>query len=158
MRPSPGKRSWRSALVATVVPWETAATAGRDALVAGSADAPFVRRRIFRMPSSTPTDGSWGVDGVLVVKISPVASSTATTSVNVPPVSMPIRRRRLTAGSVPLVAEYMKRVVSGQTPFSSEARTPRLAREESCRGEVQDPIQARLGKLLLHGSDELPRI
>jgi hypothetical protein len=36
-----------------------------------------------------------GVDGVLVVKISPVASSMATMSVNVPPVSMPTRRRRI---------------------------------------------------------------
>src|SRR5262245_43223790 len=39
-------------------------------------------------------DGSRGVDGVLVVAISPVASSTATTSVNVPPVSIPILSRR----------------------------------------------------------------
>jgi len=36
-----------------------------------------------------------GVDGILVVRISPVASSIATTSVNVPPVSMPIRSNRL---------------------------------------------------------------
>ena len=35
-----------------------------------------------------------GVDGVLVVTIWPVSSSTATTSVNVPPVSTPMRIRR----------------------------------------------------------------
>jgi len=35
-----------------------------------------------------------GVDGVLVVTSSPESSSNATTSVNVPPVSMPIRMRR----------------------------------------------------------------
>jgi hypothetical protein len=40
-----------------------------------------------------PTAGSAGVDGVLVVTSSPVASSSATTSVKVPPVSMPIRMR-----------------------------------------------------------------
>ena len=38
--------------------------------------------------------GCAGVDGVLVVTSSPVSSSKATTSVNVPPVSMPIRMRR----------------------------------------------------------------
>ena len=73
--------------MATVVPCETAVTA--------LADAP-ARRRIFRIPSSTASDGSSGVDGVLVVKISPVVSSTATTSVNVPPVSIPMRRRPVT--------------------------------------------------------------
>src|SRR5258708_13484850 len=46
------------------------------------------------MPSSTPMEESRGVEGVLVVKIAPVASSTATTSVKVPPVSMPILSRR----------------------------------------------------------------
>src|SRR3989442_13108506 len=46
------------------------------------------------MASSTPSEGSCGVVGVLVVTMAPVDSSTATTSVNVPPVSMPMRRRR----------------------------------------------------------------
>ena len=102
MKPSPGNRSSSSALVATVVPWETEATpvetppsSARTRPVASA--APCGCRRARR-----PT-GRAGVDGVLVVTISPVASSTATTSVNVPPVSMPMRRRRLTR-LVPLSA------------------------------------------------------
>ena len=49
------------------------------------------------MPARNPSAGLAGVDGVLVVTSSPVSSSRATTSVNVPPVSMPtlIRRARL---------------------------------------------------------------
>ncbi len=43
------------------------------------------------MPVRKPSAGSAGVDGVLVVAICPVRVSTATTSVKVPPVSMPIR-------------------------------------------------------------------
>ncbi len=41
------------------------------------------------MPARKPSAGLAGVDGVLVVTSSPVSSSRATTSVNVPPVSMP---------------------------------------------------------------------
>ena len=47
------------------------------------------------MPARKPSAGLLGVDGVLVVTSSPVSSSKATTSVNVPPVSMPIRIRRV---------------------------------------------------------------
>src|SRR5215211_9077296 len=47
-----------------------------------------------RAPARKPSAGSAGVDGVLVVLVRPVSSSTATTSVNVPPVSMPMRTRR----------------------------------------------------------------
>jgi hypothetical protein len=36
-------------------------------------------------------EGSSGVDGVFVVEIAPVSSLIATTSVNVPPVSIPSR-------------------------------------------------------------------
>ena len=43
--------------------------------------------------------GSAGVEGVLVVTTAPDSSSTATTSVNVPPVSMPMRT--LTPGHSP---------------------------------------------------------
>ena len=46
------------------------------------------------MPARKPSAGLAGVDGVLVVTSSPVSSSKATTSVNVPPVSMPMRMRR----------------------------------------------------------------
>ena len=47
------------------------------------------------MPARKPSAGLAGVDGVFVVTSSPVSSSRATTSVKVPPVSMPtlIRRR-----------------------------------------------------------------
>ena len=43
------------------------------------------------MPAMNPSAGLLGVDGVLVVTSSPVSSSKATTSVKVPPVSMPMR-------------------------------------------------------------------
>ncbi len=47
------------------------------------------------MPARKPSAGLPGVEGVLVVTSSPVSSSNATTSVNVPPVSMPMRMRRV---------------------------------------------------------------
>ena len=47
------------------------------------------------MPARKPSAGLPGVDGVFVVTSSPVSSSKATTSVNVPPVSMPMRMRRV---------------------------------------------------------------
>ena len=56
-----------------------------------SAGAAPIRPRILSMPARKPSAGSAGVDGVLVVTTAPVRASTATTSVNVPPVSMPIR-------------------------------------------------------------------
>ena len=46
------------------------------------------------MPAMKPSAGLPGVLGVLVVTSSPESSSKATTSVNVPPVSMPILIRR----------------------------------------------------------------
>jgi hypothetical protein len=75
--------SW---FVATVVPCETAAIR-----------PPPTRPSTFSMPAMNPSAGLPGVDGVLVVTSSPVASSNATTSVNVPPVSMPIRIVRASA-------------------------------------------------------------
>ena len=68
--------------MATVVPWLTVETS--------SAWAPACSR-MSRSPSAKACDGSDGTDGVLVACSWPVASSKATTSVNVPPVSMPIR-------------------------------------------------------------------
>ena len=53
-----------------------------------------IRSRTLRTPLMKPSAGLLGVDGVLVVTSSPVSSSSATTSVNVPPVSMPILIRR----------------------------------------------------------------
>ena len=46
------------------------------------------------MPAMNPSAGLAGVLGVFVVTSSPVSSSKATTSVNVPPVSMPTLIRR----------------------------------------------------------------
>ena len=51
-----------------------------------------------RIPAATPIDGSSTVVGVFVVTISPVASFSATTSVKVPPVSMPMRNARSMPG------------------------------------------------------------
>ena len=71
--------------MATVVPWLTAPIASPSASSTAST---------FSMPARNPSAGLAGVDGVLVVTSSPDSSSSATTSVNVPPVSMPIRIRR----------------------------------------------------------------
>ncbi len=47
-----------------------------------------------------PSAGLLGVEGVLVVTSSPESSSNATTSVNVPPVSIPILIRRCAMGEI----------------------------------------------------------
>ena len=72
------------ALVATVVPWLTDVTS-----------APVAPRResTLASPVMKPCAGSVGVEGVLVVTKSPETSSRATTSVKVPPVSIPTRIR-----------------------------------------------------------------
>src|SRR5215218_1201464 len=82
IRSSLPSSSW---LVATVVPWLTAVIASPER---------SIRSRTLRTPVRKPSAGSAGVDGVLVVVVRPDPSSTATTSVNVPPVSMPMRTRR----------------------------------------------------------------
>ncbi len=73
------------------------------------------------MPARNPSAGLPGVDGVLVVTSSPESSSNATTSVNVPPVSMPMRIRRA------IVPVYRTRRVSadratGRRPGCSARR------------------------------------
>ena len=88
IRSSLPSSSW---LVATVVPWLTTATSAPDAPSRPSTLSTAARK---------PSAGSAGVDGVFVVTSTPVASSSATTSVNVPPVSMPIRMRRRAAVAV----------------------------------------------------------
>src|SRR5688572_1405680 len=95
MRSSLPSSSW---LVATVVPWLTAVIASPER---------SIRPRTLRTPFRKPSAGSAGVDGVFVVLIWPVSSSTATTSVNVPPVSMPMRTRR------PLMAGNLSGEISG---------------------------------------------
>ena len=52
------------------------------------------------MPAMNPSAGLLGVEGVLVVTSSPESSSKATTSVKVPPVSMPMRILRVMATSL----------------------------------------------------------
>src|SRR3954468_20250132 len=82
IRSSLPSSSW---LVATVVPWLTAVTAEPSS---------SIRSSTLRTPLRKPSAGAAGVDGVLVVVVRPDSSSTATTSVKVPPVSMPMRTRR----------------------------------------------------------------
>ena len=75
--------------MATVVPWLTA-----EIVAPASSSEMSMMPSTLRTPARKPSAGSAGVDGVLVVVVRPVSSSTATTSVNVPPVSMPMRTRR----------------------------------------------------------------
>ena len=104
IRSSLPSSSW---LVATVVPWLTAVTADPSR---------SIRPRTLRTPLRKPSAGSAGVDGVLVVVVWPVSSSTATTSVNVPPVSMPMRTRRS------VMAETLAmRYLPGRVPGSADA-------------------------------------
>src|SRR5207302_3302341 len=86
--PSPGNEpsSDSSALVATVVPCET------PEMSLGSQPACWT---ILWTPAMKPIDGSCGVVGVLVVCTTPVSSSKATTSVNVPPVSSASLKRAI---------------------------------------------------------------
>ena len=73
--------------MATVVPWLTAEMASPSAAANPS------RPSTFSIPARKPSAGLLGVDGVLVETSRPVASSSATTSVKVPPVSIPILMR-----------------------------------------------------------------
>ena len=91
MKPSASTLPSSSLLVATVVPCETA--------VMSLPPAPTMSR-IFSMPAMKPSAGLPGVLGVFVVTSSPESSSKATTSVNVPPVSMPILIRRALMGTI----------------------------------------------------------
>lgn len=72
-------------MVATVVPWQTAVMSSPLASMSPST---------LSMPLMNPSAGLLGVLGVFVVTRSPESSSKATTSVNVPPVSIPILMRR----------------------------------------------------------------
>ena len=82
------------------------------------------------MPAMKPSAGLPGVLGVLVVTSSPESSSNATTSVNVPPVSMPILIRPLRHGDdstdvrrTPTTAE-----LADETPaFGNTCRAPDMA-------------------------------
>jgi len=72
-----------TAFVATVVPWSTTSTSrGSSRALLSSASS----------PSPTAFDGFVGVDGTLASVSVPALSSARTQSVNVPPVSIAIRR------------------------------------------------------------------
>ena len=58
------------------------------------------------MPAMNPSAGLPGVEGVLVVTSSPESSSKATTSVKVPPVSMPMRILRVMRPVSPAAAGW----------------------------------------------------
>ena len=72
--------------------WSRRSCRGETALMS-SPLAP-IRSSTLWTPARKPSAGLLGVEGVFVVTSSPDSSSRATTSVNVPPVSMPIRIRR----------------------------------------------------------------
>src|SRR5688572_1879647 len=128
MRSSLPSSSW---LVATVVPWLTAVTA---------LPSRPIRPRTLRTPLRKPSAGSAGVDGVLVVMVWPDSSSTATTSVNVPPVSMPMRTRRSLMGGY-----FSAEIPGGEDPAGSrfgppDARGVEHAQDGARRsGHVQPP-------------------
>ncbi len=82
IRPSESISPCSSALVATVVPWARPAT---SSVVAPAA------ARISLTPRNKPIAGLAGVLATLVTCIAPDCVSTDTMSVNVPPVSMPMR-------------------------------------------------------------------
>src|SRR5215467_11860812 len=101
-RPTSPSSSW---LFAIVVPWLTETTAS----------IPWPSRAsIFSRPVMKPCAGSAGVDGVLVTVSSPVASSKATTSVKVPPVSMPMRMCGAVMASAGTPAEQARHGHAGQ--------------------------------------------
>src|SRR5680860_1352220 len=130
MKPSPSTLPSSNLFVATVVPWLTAVIASPPA---------STRCFVGWTPARKPSAGSDGVDGVLVVTTSPVPTSTATTSVKVPPVSIPILTRRLTwpippPGPVPGVGE------SCQVPFARAGWCGAMRREP--RGAGGAPAHA----------------
>src|SRR5258708_360592 len=84
IRPSELISPCSSALVATVVPW------ARPATLSGAAPA---AARILFTPRTSPIAGFAGVLATLVTSVAPDTISTDTISVNVPPVSIPMRRR-----------------------------------------------------------------
>ena len=83
-----------SALVATVVPWARLVTRPRL--------APALCR-IAATPRTSPTAGFDGVLATLVTRIAPEPVSTATISVKVPPVSMPMRKREVPVCAIPVL-------------------------------------------------------
>src|SRR5262245_6089303 len=89
----------------------------------------------FSIPARNPSAGLAGVDGVLVVTSSPESSSRATTSVKVPPVSIPTLIRRVWPAA-------MARFNQGATRRSGVGRPV-----------VVDPCLLLAGQLLDRGHD-----
>src|SRR5262245_52555838 len=119
MNPMPPTSPVSSWLVATVVPWLTDARSAGPAPSAPSA---------LRMPVRKPSAGSAGVDGVLTASSSPESSSTATTSVNVPPVSMPTRIRLTVAPLSPRQCRCRDRSGGRQTLTIAPDRSGKITR------------------------------
>ena len=119
---SPSELIWpcSSALVATVVPWARLATS----CAVAPADA-----RIAATPRTRPTAGFDGVLATLVTRIVPEPVSTATISVKVPPVSMPMRKRDFAACAI--------RSYSSPSPTSGRAGVGSFF-TDTARGE-EDP-------------------
>jgi hypothetical protein len=115
--------SSRIALVTMVVACDRSPT---------SAGATAQRRIATSSALSTPAAGSAGVVGTLATPIQPLFSSTSATSVNVPPMSTPIRQltpappssQRIYSRSAPEIGQWGW---SGFQHASSKASAPPLA-------------------------------
>src|SRR2546427_288921 len=112
--------------------------ADADRSAATAARSARTRRRTFRSPSSTAVEGSSGVEGVLVAKTSPVAASTATTSVNVPPVSIPMRSPA-GASAFGLMARAPN-AGSGVRQLRSPARDSSVSARAAAVERVRNPV------------------
>ena len=99
------------------------------------------------MPAMKPSAGLPGVLGVFVVTSSPESSSKATTSVNVPPVSMPILIRRALMGTIqpirprwwPRQSLPTDRHFLGNSPSSSDLPGGAGAGREGVPGKGEGP-------------------
>ena len=93
-----------SAFVACVV--ECAMNAIRPALTPGVSSA---RRIPATIPAATPSGASWVVGTLMRATTSPLVASTATTSVNVPPTSIPTRNAPFTGSAHPVRRDALRR-------------------------------------------------
>ena len=91
------------------------------------------------MPAMKPSAGLPGVLGVFVVTSSPESSSKATTSVNVPPVSMPILIRRALMGTIQQIRPSRWPRQSLPTDRHFLGKTCRVAHDGRRRGIGEGP-------------------
>jgi len=95
------------------------------------------------MPAMKPTDGSCGVLGVLVVWTVPLASSKATTSVNVPPVSNASRNR---ATGPQRTSGDQRDVAAALAPKRTSAQSARRRRRRRQRHQARHPAFHAFGR------------